>query len=130
MTLKQPFFISSRLLAALQVGPACVQLEYAYRAGREGRTRYKWTIDLNGKCYSGDDLQSGCQGGNLLGGFISLVSFLSGFAESVSYAQRTGKDGDNIDLFPKGLREWAHQHSDELSMLECELEEQLDLIVE
>jgi hypothetical protein len=130
MTLKQPFFISSRLLAALQVGPACVQLEYAHRAGSEGRTRYKWTIDLNGKCYSGDDLQSGCQGGNLLDGFISLVSFLNAFAESVNWGNGVSREESNIDLFPKGLQVWACQNGYEFSMLEYELQENPELIVE
>ena len=46
MILKQPFIISSRLLPVIIIGGAEIQLEYAKQEGREGRTRYRWTIDL------------------------------------------------------------------------------------
>ncbi len=119
MILNSPFLISSRLLPALQVGGATIQLEYAKRQGRDSRTRYQWTIDLpNGQEFTGDDLQSGCQGGSLQNGFASLLSFLS----AASY-----DDG----MFPDAINEWAKQNSDELSLLSLEIEEsEIDLIEE
>ena len=129
MTLNSPFSISSCLLPALEIGGAVIQLEYASRAGRDGRVRYRWTIDLpDGSSHSGDDLQSGCGGGSLQEGFESLLSFLSAAAESWRYA---GSNGENSDLFPRPVVKWAAQNSDEIGMLECEIEEsESDLIDE
>ena len=69
-----------------------------------------------GLSYSDDDLQSGVGGGSLQSGLESVLSFLGACVES-------GADGDNTELFPANVREWAEQFSDEISMLACELEE-------
>ncbi len=132
MILNSPFIISSRLLPALQVGGATIQLEYSKRDGRDSRTRYQWTIDLpNGQEFTGDDLQSGCQGGSLQNGFANLLSFLSASGDSLNYQTRTGREGENADLFPAPVVEWAAQNSDELSLLSLEIEEsEIDLIEE
>ena len=121
MILKIPFQISSRLLPALQIGGAWVQLEYSPRDGK-GRTIYKWTIDLpDNQTFSGDKLESGMfSSGNLQEGFESLLSFLEAFAEG----------GENADLFPNGLRKWAKENQDEFSILETELIEQPGLLDE
>lgn len=118
MRLRSPFLISSRLLPGLKIGNGWIQLEYSKRDGRDGRTRYQWTIDLPSGEFTGGDLQSGCQGGTLQEGFESLLSFLS----AASY-----DDG----MFPEQINEWARQNSDELSMLAIEIEEsEADLIEE
>lgn len=131
MTLHPPFSISARLLPALKVGSAWIQLEYAKRVGREGRTRYKWTIDLpDGSSFSGDDIQSGCQGGSLQGGFNSLLSFLSAAAESYAYRMRTKRSGENEDLFPPAVVEFAYQHKDEIDCLSLDVSELGGLILE
>lgn len=126
MKLNTPFQISPRLLPGLRVGQAWIQLEYSKRPGTGGRLRYKWTIDLpDGSEHSGDDLQSGCGGGTLQEGFCSLLSFLTAAAESW---RRSGKEGENSDLFPHAVSEWAVDNSDELQMLDCELSEAGQLI--
>jgi hypothetical protein len=107
-----PFQISPRLMVGLPVGGGWVQLEYSRRPGDEGRVRYRWVVDLpDGQSFSGDDLQSGCQGGSLEEGFQSLLSFLGAFAESVSYG---GENGDLFCLFPEGMAAWACENSDAL----------------
>lgn len=58
----------------------------------------------------------------------TLLTFLGAAAESYSYRQRTGRNGENEDLFPAPVVEWAYQNSDELSMLAMELEETPGLI--
>lgn len=114
MTLKQPFQISARLLPALNIGGAWVQLESLPKRDAENRTVYRWTIDLPGGAeFTGQDLRSGCGGGSLQSGFESLLSFLGAFAEG----------GENADLFPEGLREWAESAADEIACTACELEE-------
>lgn len=137
MTLCSPIIITPRLLPGVQIGKAFVAIQYSRRPGREGRTRYQWFIDLpDGREFAGDDLQSGCCGGSLQNGLESLLSFLGAAAESYRYDMRknihdSNRDGDsNSDLFPAPVVEWAYQNSDELSMLQCELEENKGLIDE
>lgn len=121
MLLKSPVMITPRLAAGVEVGDAWVSIEYSDLDGRDGRVRYRWFVDFrDGREFSGDDLQSGCVGGSLQSGLESLLSFLGAFAESWRYA---GEDGENSDLFPADLAEWAMQNSDEIAMLGFELEE-------
>lgn len=133
MTLNSPVIITPRLLPGVQVGKAFVSIEYLKRAGREGRTRYLWHIDLeNGQEFSGDDLQSGCGGGSLQSGLESLLSFLSAAGEAYRYDMSHKRDSEdsNASMFPSPVSEWAYQNSDELSMLALELQETENLIVE
>lgn len=136
MLIHAPCVIGPRLLPAVQIGGAWVSIEYAKRAGREGRQRYQWYVDLpkigkqRARSYTGDDLQSGCGGGSLQSGLESLLSFMSACAESVRYTARDGSKGENADLFPEGLHSWLVSNSDELAMLACELEESETPIIE
>ncbi len=124
MILREPFKISSRLLPGLKIGGAWVQLEYSERPGREHRTRYRWTIDLpDGSSHSDDDLQSGNNSDSgLQSGFGSLLSFLGACGESIRYSDATGRKGENADLFPGPVAEWAATETDELAMLGLEIE--------
>lgn len=125
MQLKAPFSIAPNLEAGIQVGHAWVTIDYAARHGIGNATRYKWTIFGQGFEYSGDDLQSGQQGGGLREGMGSLLSFLGAFAEALRHPL-----SENRDLFPAELADWASEHSDEFSMLALEIEETEDCIVE
>jgi hypothetical protein len=56
----------------------------------------------------------------------ALCAFLGACAESRSYAERMQRDpmtGENSDLFPPRVGEWAQHYSDEIGMLSCELQE-------
>lgn len=130
MNLHPPFQITPRLLPGLQVGKGWIQLEYC-KSKDSSRQGYRWTIDLpDGSEHSGDDLASGCGGGSLQSGFASLLSFLGACAESYSYRQRTGRQGENEDLFPPAAAEWAAQNSDEIDMLALEIEESKGTLIE
>lgn len=127
MKLHSPFIITSRLLPGLQIGGATVQLEFDGSTS-DDRTRYRWTIDLpDGSQHSGNDLKSGCGGGSLQEGFESLLAFLGASAESWRYR---GADGENSDLFPQPVVEWAAQNSDEIGMAQLEIEETPELITD
>lgn len=125
MTISQPFCITSRLLLGVRIGDAELSISYSDSAGDSGRVRYCWHWDCEGKHYYGNDLQSGCNGGNLREGIASLLSFLGAFAESWRYR---GSEGENADLFPADMATWAMANSDELGMLSFELEENPELI--
>ena len=140
MQLHFPVIITPRLLPGLQVGNAFISIHWSRRAGDDGRARSEYFIDYSGDEYgagrweySADDLQTGCGGGSLQGQLSTLCSFLSACAESYAYDIRRGGDGsggENSDLFPAHVREWAHQNSDEISMLAIELDESPELIAE
>ncbi len=125
MTLTGPFSISSRLLPALTVGGATIQLERLAQRSDDNRDVFKWTLDLPGRKRPviGSDLRSGCGGCPLQEAFESLLSFLAAAASSYP-------DGENADLFPKAVCEWVQGCSDELSMLQCELQETPGLLAE
>jgi hypothetical protein len=131
MELHNPVIITPRLLAGVAIGGGFISIEYSPRMGDEGRTRYRYHIDpKNGRGYSRDDLQSGCQGGGLQEGLASLLSFLSACGESVNYQERTGGETENAELFPARIGQWCAENSDELSILGVEVEERENLIVE
>ena len=117
MNLKNPIIITPRLLPGVQIGKAFVSIEYAKQPGAQGRTRFLWHIDIDKKSFTGNDLQSGCQGGNLQEGLESLLSFLSAAPYDAA-------------LFTLPVSEWARENSDEISMLAMEIEETPDCIVE
>ena len=122
MTLKTPFLITSRLLPGVQISGAFISIEDV-GCNREGRTCYRWHIDFpTGSTFTGNDLKSGCQGGTLQEGMASLLSFLSAAAESYP-------DGENADLFPTAVTEWAYQNSDEISLLGIEIEEATEPLI-
>lgn len=123
-TLRPPIQIAPNLAAGVRVGQWWITVEYADRPGDEGRTRYRWTIFSGNVEFTGDDLQSGCGGGTLTEGLESLLSFLGACAESIRYGRYAGEPGENADLFPPEVGEIADQHSDEISMLESEIQEQ------
>lgn len=93
----------------------------------EGRTVYGYEITLPcGYKYHNSDLKSGCQGGNLKEGMGNLLGFLSAAGESFNYAERKGLDGmegENSDLFPREITEWASNNCDELTMAGLDIEE-------
>lgn len=131
MKLNSPFIITPRLMAGLKIGGAFISIGTGQR-NSEGRTEYGCFIDLpDGSSHEIDDLKSGCQGGELQEGFVSLLSFLGACAESRSHAERVGKnpmDGENSDLFPEAVGKWAQENDDEIAMMGCEIEETPNLI--
>lgn len=88
----------------------------------EGRTVYYYSITGTGLwCVEYDDLRTGVgMDDGPLAMLGTLLAFLTACAESISYLP--GGGGENADLFPRDVAEWAAQHSDELAMLQFEIE--------
>ena len=132
MILKAPFFIGSRLLPTLKVGDAELSLEYTACCGN--KLVYKWYIDLDGVEYSRTDLNAVPQGSDAAtdqATFAALCGFLSACGESVAWSLRTSRrKGDNADLFPPKVGEWASANTDELSCLASNLEENEGLLAD
>ncbi len=127
--ISDPCCITPRLLPGVKIGDAFVSISYDEKPGDQGRTRYRYYIDTPNLEYTCNDVQSGCQGGNLQEGLESLLSFLSACGESVSCSE--GKEaGENADLFTPEIGEWCSENQDELSMAAYDLEETPNLIQE
>ena len=100
------------------IGDATVTVEYAgkeFESFREDdyRRRYSYSIVTSEWRYDGNDLYSG------VGAAIdtehaarTLFSFLSACAESRAYG-----GGENADLFPEHVGQWAEENSDEIGLL-------------
>lgn len=132
MKLSYPCVITPRLMAGVQIGrESWVSISYAGGRDADGRVRYRYCIDgPDGLSYEGDDVRSGCQVGTLRDGLSSLLAFLGACGESVAYTRRTGREGDNADLFPPAVAEWCDTFSDELSMAQIEVDESEECIDE
>lgn len=127
--LREPFFISSRLLPSVRIGGAVVGIEYS-KICPDGRVEYRYFIDLpNGTEHVGEDLRSGVFGGNLREGMESLLAFLSACGESNN--PRYGDEkGENADLFPPEIAEWCYLNSDEIDSVRLDIEESKGCCVE
>lgn len=90
-----------------------------------GRIQYAWAIFNGGTLLgSGADLRTACGTGEGPETMLTtLLSFLEACAESIHYGDRTGRVGENADLFEPAVAEWAAAHSDEIGMLRLEREE-------
>lgn len=129
LTILPPFCITARLQPGLKIGDDWISGKILTRRP-DGRTVYCFVLDIGKKSYKVKDILSGCSGGSLQEGFRSLLSFLGAAAEGKSYEERTGRESENSKLFDKKIVRWAQQHSDELGSLQCELEENSDLLTE
>lgn len=130
MLLKSPFEIGSRLLPSIRVADCVLSLE-CVGSTHDGRDKYVMHFDFdNGSSHTEHGLKSGCGGASTQEMFASALCFLSAAGEAYRYQMSTGRESDNADLFAPAIMEWAYQHSDELSSLECEIEETPDLIVD
>lgn len=127
MKLHPPFVITSRLLPGLHlrdVANRLSELSITFNGQTsDGRTRYRYYLDTPAFEFTNNDLMSGVGGGSLQDGMISLLSFLTACAESVDCKSRTGRDGENFDLFPLSVAKWASDHKDALTFLEIEIQE-------
>lgn len=85
-----------------------------YSPGDAGyRQRYAYSIATSEWEYVGNDIRSGVGADvDIDDAARNVFSFLYACAESRRYP-----NGENADLFPEYVGEWAEQNSDELSML-------------
>lgn len=121
MNLTNPFMIGPRLLPALKVGDGALSLQFVGCA--DNRMVYRWYVDIPAGEFSEADLKTGIQGGGYQQMFGAFLAFLSAAADAAYWEQRTGRESENSDLFPEPVVEWAHQFSDELVILQCDIED-------
>lgn len=112
-----PVYITSRLLPGVKIGDVIVSIGYADRPGNNGRIRYTWYIEGTEGNYEGDNIQCPPKS-TLQDGLRTLISFLSAFAEDMSYLNK-----ETWNLFPVDLAHWAVENADKFAELQCELRE-------
>lgn len=138
LRLTHPIIITARLLPGVGVGGGFLSIDSSLSSVTpEGRVKVHYCIDLpGGEEFEGEDLSLGVGSFHeplpklIQSALESLLSFLGAAAESYDYPRRTGRPGDNGELFPPAVAEWAYQNSDEIGLLQCELEEGKNLIEE
>jgi hypothetical protein len=83
------------------------------------RPGFSWLVSSLDGSATGSDLRLGSGSEPTLGEALRcLLDFFAAFAESVEYARRTGRNDDNLDLFPETLQSAALAiGSDELTMI-------------
>jgi hypothetical protein len=117
-----PLFQTSGSTATLRLCGATIDIVRCPSRTSDNRDRFAYAITLpDGSEYHSDDLRSGCGGCTMQEAAESLLSFLSACGESVGYGLRTGRTGENEDLFPPAVGEWCYGNSDEIAFACMEL---------
>jgi len=118
MILNPPFSITSGLYPGIKIGNATLEC-------REGLQFVIVFDDMSE--YKIEDYKPGaCH--NLQQCFEDILAFLSTWIEALDYPE-----SDNKDLFPKNnllLVKWAKKNSDDISMLQFDIQETEGLIIE
>ena len=114
MKLRPPFIITSTLNPGLKIGDSTLHLTDV-QVAEEGRDRATFLLVTPEFEYEDDQLRSGV-GGFLgtVGIFESFLGFMQAAVESADYEERTGRIGENTDLFPRHIVEWAMDHRYEI----------------
>ena len=112
-------FQASATSATLHLCGATIDLVRCPSRTSDNRDRFAYAIVLqDGTEHHADDLKSGCGGCSYKEAATSLLSFLFACAESRGLRYSAGH-GENADLFPETVGEWAYTYSDEIGMA-CE----------
>lgn len=118
MILHAPFIISSALAPGLRIGEVATLslLDTEVTTDNRDRARFELYFDDGREPYVDDKLRSGVGGfRSTVDAFESFLAFLEAAAESYKY------DGDNTDLFPPHIVEWAADHSDDICDARCSI---------
>lgn len=109
MILHPPLKISARLLPAIQIDKTWISYDHG-----------AFVFDFpDGSTYETTGFSPGH--GGIEDVFEAILSFLGAAVESRQYRERTGEMGENEDLFPPDIVDWAVYHIDEIEGLQCDL---------
>lgn len=122
MKLHPPFIITARLLPGLRLGDAWLGLT-GIEPSDENRDCATFALDFaDGSTYTDSSMRSGCGGfKGPVSAFNTFLSFLLAAVESLEYEQRTGRAGDNADLFPRHVVEWALDNKSDIESAQMDI---------
>ena len=117
--------------ATLRAGNLAITVDYADARTDDGRQSYRWAVTIlgpDGGTWTDTDMSGPACGADpmpreMLG---TLLAFLSAALESRSYRERTGRAGENEDLFPADMLDACGSYSDTLDAARFEIEEGVD----
>jgi hypothetical protein len=124
--LHEAIHISSRLCAAVTIGGDELSIERTGERDARGADRWRLYWDFADGSEHTEIGPSGWGDANEM--MACALGFLAACAEGREYARRAGgmdyhgTDG-NGGLFTARIGEWSEQHSDEITMTECLIEE-------
>lgn len=129
MRINYPCIITPRLLPGIKIDDSFLSIEYnkTLESGRQSYTIYLDTPDFE---YSDGETQSGIFGGSLKEGLSTCLCFMCSCGESVKYGLRTGRSSDSSTIYPPHVASWCAENQNELTMLQCEIEENANCIFE
>lgn len=115
---EQSFDVSGDTVTVWHIGNEYQPDDRAYRQ------RYGYRITTDAWEFVGNDIRSGCSADvDVADAARCLFSFLSACAESRQYRDRGWGPGENADLFPEHVGQWAERNDDEISLLSMDPEE-------
>lgn len=125
LTLRPPLHIGPRLMPAVRIGDRSTIHISPTRRDADGRVVWRYIIEDHDRHVLDDatDLRSGT--GDEIDpnkAMATLLGFLTAAAEAFRHALNGGH-GENADLFPPDVTEWAYEHDDEIAALALELTE-------
>jgi hypothetical protein len=111
-------------MKSVDINGVTVSVENTDRYTTDNRSIFEWTIMLDGGTYSEADLKSGCGAEPSETEMLeTLLAFLGAAAESYRY---DGMEGENSHLFPEPVVKWASDNEDEISYVQCGLQDTLE----
>ena len=123
---KHPLYISSRLMAALDIPGLGTCHVHAKVRTDEGRVRYSYLVEdeARNEVITGEDIESGVNADvDYTDAMGTLLSFMSHAAENYRYHFVDSHGGGDGPVFGTAQDEWCFQHEDEIAMAQCDLED-------
>jgi predicted secreted protein len=112
-TLREPFFMSSRLMPAVRVGDATVHMRAHSIDVEDGDTVVRWEYLIDGPSvhYGANDVSSFYVGQAAIA--KQLPTAMGGLLAALSHVG----DGDEAGPFPHEVYQWAGRHLDEITVV-------------
>lgn len=114
-------------MKSVDINGAVIKVERAGKRTSDNREVFRWIAELpeEEEIYFDQDLKSGCGASPSDTEMLeTLLAFLGAAAESYRY---DGMEGENSHLFPEPVVKWASENSDDISLVQGELEEELEI---
>jgi hypothetical protein len=109
--LREPFFISSRLMPAIRVGDTTIHMQAHSIDADDGDTVLRWEYLIDGPTvhYGANDVSSPYLGHDAIA--QQLPTAMGGPLAALGHVG----DGDEAGPFPHEVYQWAHRHQDEIA---------------
>jgi len=113
--LQAPFVIGSRLWPALRIGDATLTIRLPLYRAEQGRTGAAMILEAPGLQFTDQTIRS------RIGGFRSLVDPFAAYLSFLEAAAEAREGGDNADLFPAKVMQWARDNAAVIAEARMEL---------